>query len=125
MQDCDKIELSGLRFYGHHGVKKEEKTLGQWFEIDLTLWGDFSVAGQSDKLAHTLDYDQVFSLTRKIVEGQAVNLLEHLASKIMKALLPLPLVDKVRVKVKKLQPPLPGYVQAIGVEMVRSKKKNE
>ena len=33
----DRIELEGLAFYGYHGVRPEEKSLGQRFEVDLKL----------------------------------------------------------------------------------------
>ena len=33
--DC--IHISGIRAYGYTGLFPEEKALGQWFEVDLTL----------------------------------------------------------------------------------------
>lgn len=121
MPESDKIELKGMRFYGYHGVEKEEKALGQWFEIDLVLWGDFSAAMFTDKVENTVDYSQVYEMTREIVEGEPVNLLEHLASRIMNSILPLPLVEKVLVRVKKPLAPVKGPLDYAGVEIVRCK----
>lgn len=121
MRELDKIMLQGMRFYGYHGVKPDEKTLGQWFEIDVELWGDFSQGAVTDRLEDTLNYSQVYKLIKGIVEGSSVNLIEHLAHKIMEALLPLPMLQKVLVRVKKPQAPLKGPLGYAGVEIVRYK----
>lgn len=121
MKELDKISLKGMRFYGYHGLLAAEKTLGQWFEIDLEMWGDFSQAMVTDCLEKTVDYSKVYALTKEIVEGPAVNLIEHLAHKIMEALINLPLLEKVVVKVKKPQVPLKGQLCYAGVEIVRWK----
>jgi len=36
-----KIYLKGVRAYGYLGYLPEENVLGQWFEVDATLWVDF------------------------------------------------------------------------------------
>jgi dihydroneopterin aldolase len=121
MKEVDKIILQGMRFYGYHGVSPEEKSLGQWFEIDLEIWGDLSKAGASDSLEDTLNYSEVYKAIKKIIEGPSVNLLEHLAYQIIKGVLALPLPEKVLVRVKKPQAPLKGPLGYAGVEIVRFK----
>ena len=37
----DVILLKGLAFYAHHGVYEEEKALGQRYEVDVEMKGDF------------------------------------------------------------------------------------
>jgi dihydroneopterin aldolase len=121
VKEPDKIMLEGMRFYGYHGVAAEEKALGQWFEIDVVMWGDFSQAICTDNLEKALDYSRVYEMTREIVEGPSVNLLEHLAHKIMHALLSLPLLEKALVRIKKPQAPVKGPLSYAGVEIVRCK----
>ncbi len=31
----DKILIAGIGFYGYHGMRGEEQTLGQRFEVDV------------------------------------------------------------------------------------------
>jgi dihydroneopterin aldolase len=52
--DC--IQLTGIRAYGYTGFLPEEQVLGQWFEVDLTLWLDLAKSGASDRIEDTLDY---------------------------------------------------------------------
>ena len=83
MRESDKIVLQGMRFFGYHGVLPEERTMGQWFEIDVEIWGDLSKAAESDNVEDTLNYQQVYRDIKAIVEGEPVNLLEHLTHKII------------------------------------------
>ena len=39
---ADRITLTGLSVFGHHGVYEHEKRDGQTFLVDITLWMDLS-----------------------------------------------------------------------------------
>ena len=41
---ADRITLTGLAVFGHHGVFDHEKRDGQDFLVDITLWLDLSAA---------------------------------------------------------------------------------
>lgn len=56
----DKLVLRGLKFHGFHGVKPEEKKLGQKFLIDVDAWMDLRVAGKSDNLSDTISYTEIY-----------------------------------------------------------------
>lgn len=58
--DKDKLVLRGLRFHGFHGVKLEEKKLGQKFVIDVDVWLDLSDAGKSDDISDTVSYTDIY-----------------------------------------------------------------
>ncbi|KAG8374004.1 hypothetical protein BUALT_Bualt11G0085800 [Buddleja alternifolia] len=42
----DKLVLRGLMFHGYHGVRPEERALGQKFLIDVDAWMDLQPAAQ-------------------------------------------------------------------------------
>jgi dihydroneopterin aldolase len=58
----DKLILRGLQFHGFHGVKQEEQTLGQKFVVDIDAWMDLTAAGESDSIAHTVSYTDIYGL---------------------------------------------------------------
>ncbi|MFY9378031.1 MAG: dihydroneopterin aldolase [Peptococcia bacterium] len=118
----DKIILQGMKFYGYHGVLPEEKNLGQWFEVDLELLGPFTKVSVTDQVEDTLDYSQIYQEIRCLVEGESINLIETLAVKIADLALTYPLVEVVKVRVRKPQAPLGGPLDYAAVETVRSKK---
>ena len=57
----DFIKIKGIRCYGYTGYVPEEKILGQWFEVNLSLGMDLHVSGISDSIEDTLDYCHVIN----------------------------------------------------------------
>ena len=115
----DKIIFQGMQFYAYHGVFEEETRLGQKFEVDLELFLDLKKAGQSDCLEDTVNYAQVYQVTKEFVMGTPKKLLESLAENIATKLISsFPLVGVV-VRIRKLQPPIPGHLQSVAVEIKR------
>ncbi len=121
MRELDKVMLRAMKFYGYHGVYEKEKAVGQWFEVDVEIWGDFHEAARTDNIRDALDYSQVYETVKDIIEGPAVNLIERLAFLVGEKLLSLPLLNKVRVTVKKPEASLGGPLDYAGVEIVRCK----
>src|SRR3954470_10152555 len=105
----DEIALTGMVFFGNHGVNPEERTLGQRFGLDLTLRLDLTAASQSDALEDTVSYSAIYKLVKREIEGEPSNLLEHIAGRIARAVLAHDQrIQQVRVRVSKLSPPLKG-----------------
>ncbi|PUZ71953.1 hypothetical protein GQ55_2G355200 [Panicum hallii var. hallii] len=119
----DKLVLRGLQFHGFHGVKQEEKTLGQKFAVDVDAWMDLSIAGETDSIYDTVSYTDIYRIVKDVVEGPSQNLLESVAHRIASAtLLKFPQIFAVRVEVKKPHVSVPGTIDYLGVEIVRYRK---
>ena len=73
--ESDKIILSGMVFYGYHGVSSEERTLGQRFVVDMEMEADLRPAGVRDDLTDAINYAEAHQLVKEIVEGTPKNLL--------------------------------------------------
>ena len=119
----DKIELAGLTFFGTHGVNPEETELGQRFGLDLTLWLDAGKAAGSDAIEDTVSYSAIYKLVKREMEGEPSKLLEHLAGRIARLVLSHDTrIDRVRVKVTKLSPPLQGSTTGnVSVQITRNR----
>ncbi|XP_068650733.1 dihydroneopterin aldolase 2 [Aristolochia californica] len=116
----DKLVLRGLKFHGYHGVKPEEKTLGQKFLIDMDAWLDLRQAGQTDSLDNTVSYSDIYRIAKAIVEGKSHNLLESVAQLIADTTLrKFPRISAVRVTVGKPHVAVEGPVDYLGVEILR------
>src|SRR5918998_2577512 len=55
-QPLDRITLTGITGYGHHGVFPAERDRGQTFVVDLTCSLDLARAAAEDDLGQTVDY---------------------------------------------------------------------
>ncbi|KAH6772586.1 Dihydroneopterin aldolase [Perilla frutescens var. hirtella] len=118
----DKLVLKGLKFHGFHGVKPEERKLGQKFLIDVDAWMDLRAAGNSDQLSDTISYTAIYSIVKEIVEGTPHNLLESVAQLIASTVLnKYPQVSAVRIQVGKPHVAVVGSVDYLGVEIIRNR----
>jgi 7,8-dihydroneopterin aldolase/epimerase/oxygenase len=116
---ADKILITGISFYGRHGVRDEERILGQRFLVDVELSLDLRPAGGSDDLALTVDYADVVKRIAAIGRTRQFHLIEALAEAIAKDLLERYRIEETRVRVMKCAPPLEDCVGSAGVEIVR------
>ena len=98
----DTISLVGITIYGYHGVRPEERTLGQRFIVDVDLDADLRAAASTDDLEATVNYSEVYALVAEIVEGEPVNLLETLGERIAQAIFErFPAIDSARIRIAK------------------------
>lgn len=118
----DSIQVSGIRAYGYVGYLPEEQVLGQWFEVDLTLWLDLETAGHSDRIEDTLDYREAIAIVKQLIETAKFSLVEKLIKAIADKLLTLEKVQQVRVKLSKPAAPIPNFGGTIALDVTRSKK---
>ncbi|GGF35537.1 7,8-dihydroneopterin aldolase [Halobacillus andaensis] len=118
----DQIQLNGMEFWGYHGLFPEENKLGQRFYVDLELEMDLQPAGHSDDMTQSIDYGEVYQITKRVVEGETRNLVEavaeHLADELLQYFSQL---EACRVKVTKPDPPIPGHYQSVAIDIYRSK----
>jgi 7,8-dihydroneopterin aldolase/epimerase/oxygenase len=117
----DSIEVTGIRCYGYTGYLPEEQILGQWFEVDVTVWTDLQPSGENDNLADTLDYREVINIVKNLVKNSKFALIEKLINAIASELLTLEKVEKVRVKLSKLAAPIPDFGGKITLDITRTK----
>ena len=78
----DRIELTGLRARGHHGVFDFERAQGQDFLVDVVLELDLGPAARSDEVTDTVHYGELAEALVAIVGGEPVNLIETLAERL-------------------------------------------
>ena len=97
-------------FFGRHGARAEERSLGQQFEVDVEIEADLSLPRVSDRLADTIDYGKVYASAQEVVGGPSRNLLERLADEIAARILAGFSAQAVRVRVKKPRLPIHGGV---------------
>lgn len=115
----DRILLSGMEFYGYHGVLRQEQELGQKFIVDVELELDLKKAGVADNPAETISYADVYEVVRQVVTGPPSQLIEAVAEQVAAGILIDPRVYRVTVRVKKPQAPIAGMFDYMGVEIER------
>lgn len=118
MSDC--LHLSGIRVYGYTGFYPEERSLGQWYQVDLTLWLDVSRAGASDRLEDTYDYSTDVKAVQDLIRTARFQLIEKLATAIAAIMLRSGRVEQVKVRLTKCSPPIPDFGGQVAIEIIRT-----
>lgn len=117
------IRIKKATFYGYHGVRSEEQSVGGKFEADVDIYTDFLKAAKEDSLDKTIDYHQVYSFMYHLALEQKYYLIEALANKIADELLiKFERISKVAVRVRKNNPPLGGVVETVEVEVIKDRE---
>jgi dihydroneopterin aldolase/2-amino-4-hydroxy-6-hydroxymethyldihydropteridine diphosphokinase len=106
MPHGDRITLTGVTAYGHHGVLEEEKRDGQEFVVDVVMEVDLAAASVSDDLSDTVSYAEVAADVVDVVSGPSLDLIEAVAGRVAERVLSRPLVEAVEVTVHKPQAPV-------------------
>jgi 7,8-dihydroneopterin aldolase/epimerase/oxygenase len=111
------INIEGIRFTGYHGCLPEEALIGGLYQVDVYITTDFTVAAQEDDLSKTIDYCQVFDISKREMAIRS-QLIEQVCARIFTSLCnELPPLKSLRVKVTKFTPPMNGDVREVSVEM--------
>jgi 7,8-dihydroneopterin aldolase/epimerase/oxygenase len=118
----DRIELSGLRVRGRHGVYDFERADGQDFLIDVALELDLAKAAATDDVTDTVHYGELAERLVAVVAGEPVNLLETLADRLVAICLRDGRVAAATVTVHKPQAPIPHEFADVAVTVRRTRR---
>jgi 7,8-dihydroneopterin aldolase/epimerase/oxygenase len=118
----DKIVIKGLHCSVRLGVKKEEQEVRRNCELDVTLYYDLSSAGKSDNLDLTINYSKIIDLILDLSQQVQYKLLESFAYRLFDEIFHRTPATKIHLRVKKMNPPIEGRFQYVGVEMTRHRE---
>lgn len=106
------IELEKMRFYARHGVFPQERAVGNWFEVSVSLTYEADAeTAPDDNLAGTINYARVAEIVTHEMSIPS-QLLETVALRIRRALLDAvatdasPIITSGSIRVAKITPPL-------------------
>ena len=107
-----------MHFFAYHGVLPQEAVVGNEFVVNLTLEVDITSAMQSDDVADTVNYVEVYEVVKAEMQ-QRSNLLEHVAGRIAHRLLDdYPTITSVDILLEKLNPPMEANLHSAAVHLV-------
>lgn len=116
----DQIKIENLEVFANHGVFPEENKLGQKFLISATLYTDTRKAGKTDELTASIHYGEVSQFIDSYMKTHTYQLIERVAESLAEELLVnTPLLEKVRIEVKKPWAPIGLPLETVSVEIER------
>jgi dihydroneopterin aldolase len=98
------VSLHGIKIHAPHGLYPEEHILGNAFEIDVDIWlNDTQPWPFADYSLIQKTVATIFQMEGQLLETFVLNI--HTALKEN-----FPIAEKIRVAVRKLNPPMTGEV---------------
>ena len=113
------IQIENMEFYSFHGHFREERIVGNKFLVDLTIETDMTIPAKSDNLKDAVNYQKVYDIVKSQMEMKS-HLLEHIAGRILDSIYTdMEGIQKVTVKVSKMNPPMGGKIGSVSVVITR------
>jgi len=112
-----KIGLEDVRIHAPHGFFEEEHLMGNEFSIDVEVEASIAGAARNDDLGGTVNYATIYYLIQAEMK-KPTQLLEALAYRMGNRILnQFDNVSSVKLRLRKINPPLGGKVGAAVVEV--------
>lgn len=116
------IKVSNIRVYAYHGCLVEEGKIGSEYRVDVSVKANLSHSAHTDDLMDTVDYVHLNKIVKQEMAIRA-KLLEQVAKRIIDRIFKeIKLVDKAKVSVSKINPPIGGNVALVSVILKKSRK---
>lgn len=119
----DILRIKDLTVFGNHGVFKEEKTLGQKFILDMSLYYDMTRAAKEGNLNASIHYGFLAENIIEEFKSTSYDLIEEACFQLIKFIFrEYDLVKKVEIELKKPWAPVHLPIDTISVKMSRKKR---
>jgi dihydroneopterin aldolase len=116
------IKVENIRTYSYHGCLEEEAKIGSDYRVDISVKADLKKSSSSDQLSDTVEYVHLNLIAKQEMAIRS-ELLEHVAKRIIdRVLVEIPMVQKVKVAVSKINPPIGGDVEQVTVVLSEKRK---
>lgn len=121
----DRIALTGVEVFAHHGVFDFERERGQRFVIDVAVEVDLRGAAAGDELTRTVHYGELAAAVVAAVERDPVDLIETVAERVAAVALGFAGVRSAAVTVHKPDAPIEAVFSDVSVTVVRHARASE
>jgi len=119
------IGIEEMEFFAYHGHFDEEQTIGNRFIVDFYFKSKTSKAELSDELKDTVDYSKVYLLIQEEMQ-ETSKLVEHIGRRIIDRIhREFPEIEKMRLKIRKMNPPVGNKVESVSITFRKKYKTNK
>ena len=116
----DFIKVTNMKIFAYHGVLAEEKKDGQDFYLNAKVYVDMRLAGLTDKLEKTINYDQVCIFLAEVFAEKQFDTIEAAAEyTVQEIMVNFPMIEAMELEVRKPHAPLTYVPEDISVTIYR------
>ena len=112
------VHIDGIRLHARHGVLPQEQLTGNDYIINVRASYDISRAMQTDDVADTLNYAEVYNIIKEEMNIPS-KLIEHVAGRIADRLMDsYSQISSIMLRITKCNPPMGADCNGAGVEIL-------
>lgn len=116
------IEVNNIKVFTNHGCLEEEAKIGSEYRVDIKVKADLSKSAKTDDLKHTVDYVHLNKIAKEEMAIRS-KLLEEVAQRIITRIFnEIPMVQKAKISVAKINPPIGGNVGEVVIILTKKRK---
>lgn len=115
------IKVNNIKIYAFHGCLDEEAAIGSDYKVDVEVKANLKKSAKTDELEDTVDY---VHLNKIVKEEMAIRskLLEEVAQRILNRFFKeIPMIQKAKVAVAKINPPIGGNVEEVVIVLTKKR----
>ena len=116
----DVIHVKDIKLWAHVGVLDKERSFGQNFNLDFSIWLNLDEVSRIDKLSSTVDYSKPVSELKDLSFNIKCYTIEHYSEQILDRLEIIYGAKPMRIILKKCSPPIQGFSGSVSVERYRN-----
>ena len=117
-----KVKVFNLKMFAYHGCMKEETIIGSEYVVNVVAHGNTEKGSKSDSIKDSIDYVRLSNIAKEEMNISS-KLLETVVYRIInRCLSEISLIEKIKVSVAKINPPINANVENVSVCV--TKKRN-
>ena len=117
------IKVNNIRIFSNHGCLDEEAKIGSEYRVDVEVKANLKKSSKTDDLNDTIDYVHLNHIVKEEMATRS-KLLEEVANRILNRFFnEIPMLQKAKVSVAKINPPIGGNVEEVAIILSKKRKK--
>ncbi len=116
------LKIKDIKLWARVGVLKEERELGQLFNLEVTLWADFENCTQNDDIESTVDYSKLVEILKYQSNKISCFTIEKYSNEILKIINQEFQLNRIKIILTKCKPPIIGFDGEVSIVRVFEKK---
>ena len=112
------LEIRKIKLWARVGVQEEERKLGQLFNLDVFLWGDFENCTQNDDIKKTVDYSKLVEILKNQSKKISYFTIEKYSYQILKIIDEKFELKRIKITLTKCKPPINGFDGEVSIVRV-------
>ena len=112
------LKIKDIKLWARVGVLKEERELGQLFNLDVILWADFENCTQNDDIESTVDYSRLVEILKYQSNNICCFTIEKYSNEILKIINQEFQLNRIKITLTKCKPPIIGFDGEVSIVRV-------